>query len=421
MDILMPQLGETVTEGKVVTWYKSVGDSVAAGDSLFEIETDKTTMEVPTTVAGVLSSILVQVGATVPVGAVVAVLAGSATPAQETAKPETAATKTTIAKSVALDPFNAVRTPEKTFGPATLSNGAKATPLARRLAVSQGIDLATIKGSGPHGRVVAKDVRVVEAGNNEALHAAPAASAASAATTAQIKRLFADIPFEEIPLDGMRKTIARRLLEAKQTVPHFYLTSDIEMDKLLALRGEANAHSGGLYKLSVNDFVIKALALALRKVPQANVVWAEDRLLRFKRSDIGVAVAIEGGLITPIVRSADAKSIGAISQEMKTLAELARLKSLKPAEYQGGSIAVSNLGMYGVRSFSAIINPPQAAILAVGAADRRPLEGPDGQIRFGSVMTATLSCDHRAIDGALGAQLLAAFKELMQSPIAMLV
>ena len=423
MDILMPQLGETVTEGKIITWYKSVGDAVAAGDSLFEIETDKTSMEVPTTIDGVLSEIRVQSGATVPVGAVVAVLAGSGDPKQTKVG---AAVSPPAAKAQVQDPFNAVRTPEKTFGPATLANGVKATPVARRLAAMNGIDLSRINGSGPHGRVVAKDVKNAEPGSSAPGSDAPNGAAqvsqpAAGPSVAHVKALFADVPYEEVALDGMRRTIARRLLEAKQTVPHFYVNVDVGMDKLAALRAEINAQAGGMYKLSVNDFVIRAVALSLQRVPQANAVWAEDRMLRFARSDIGVAVAIEGGLITPIVRGAESKSLSAISTEMKTLAERARAKSLKPGEYQGGSFSISNLGMYGVRSFSAIINPPQSAILAVGAAERRPLEAPDGSVYFGSVMTATLSCDHRVIDGAVGAQFLAAFKDLMQSPLALLL
>jgi pyruvate dehydrogenase E2 component (dihydrolipoamide acetyltransferase) len=249
---------------------------------------------------------------------------------------------------------------------------------------------------------------------------------ASGASPAQVKALYQGIDYEEVPLDGMRKTIAARLTEAKQTIPHFYLTMDIELDALLNLREEANAGAPKkgcelAYKLSVNDFVIKALALALQRVPAANAVWAGDRILRFKRSDVGVAVALDGGLITPVVRNAEQKSLSAISNEMRELAARARDKKLKPAEYQGGASAISNLGMYGVREFSAIINPPQSSILAVGAVARRPVEAQDGSVRFESQMTVTLSCDHRVIDGALGAQLLAALKGYLEQPVTMLV
>jgi pyruvate dehydrogenase E2 component (dihydrolipoamide acetyltransferase) len=426
MDILMPQLGETVTEGTITTWYKTVGDIVAAGDSLFEIETDKTSMEVPTSVAGVLSEIRVEAGKTVPVGTIVAVLGAAALGTADTKKANGAAAGSASAAGSApaakVDPFNAVRTPEKTFGPATLANGVKATPVARRLAVQGGVDIATVKGSGPHGRVVAKDVKNAN-GRPAPVRVeepSPAVTLAASATSAQVKALFADVPHQEIALDGMRKTIARRLLEAKQTVPHFYLSADVEMDKLARLRTEMNEQASGLFRLSVNDFIIKALAQALQRVPGANAVWAEDRILQFAHSDVGVAVAVDGGLFTPIIRGAEKKSMSVLSNEMKSLAERARSKSLKPNEYQGGSISISNLGMYGVRSFSAIINPPQSAILAVGAADRRPLEAADGSMRFGSVMSVTLSCDHRVIDGALGAQLLGAFKDLMQTPLALL-
>lgn len=420
MDILMPQLGETVAEGTITSWYKSVGDVVAAGDNLFEIETDKTSMEVPTTVAGVLAEIRVAAGTTVPVGSIVAVLTGAgAAAAAPAAKASVATAPTTTRAAAPLDPFNAVRTPERNFGPATLASGAKATPVARRLASELSVDLNTITGSGPHGRVVARDVQA--AGQSPVATPASAPSLATNATAAAVKALFTGVPFEEVAIDGMRRTIARRLLEAKQTIPHFYLTSDVLLDRLNSVRTEANAQANGLYKFSVNDFIIKALALALQRVPEANAVWAEDRILRFKQSDVGVAVAIDGGLITPVVRQAETRSLRAISQEMKTLAERARTKSLKPAEYQGGSISISNLGMYGVRSFAAIVNPPQAAILAVGAAERRPIEGKDGTVQFASVMTVTLSCDHRVIDGALGAQLLAAFKELMEAPFSLFV
>jgi pyruvate dehydrogenase E2 component (dihydrolipoamide acetyltransferase) len=423
MDVLMPQLGETVAEGKIVKWFKSVGDVVAAGEVLFEIETDKTSMEVPSMDGGVLAEIKVREGETVPVSSVVAVMSGAsvAAPAAAaapavTAQPASAPTALATAQASApvrreLDPFDAVKTPEKNFGPATLANGAKVTPLARRLAAQGGVELSKLQGSGPRGRVVAADVR-------RSSTATSAASAASGATADQVMAMYADAPYEEVPLDPMRRTIARRLTESKQTVPHFYLTAEVEIEDLLAVRRQLK--DGGV-PVSVNDFVVRAFALALQQVPAANAVWAEDRVLQFTRSDVGVAVAVEGGLFTPVVRGANTKSLSAISAEVRDLAARARERRLKPDEYQGGSASVSNLGMYGVKAFAAIVNPPQATILAVGAAERRPVETADGGFRFVSKMTVTLSADHRVVDGALAAQLLAAFKALIENPISVLV
>jgi pyruvate dehydrogenase E2 component (dihydrolipoamide acetyltransferase) len=442
MDVLMPQLGETVAEGKITKWFKSAGDAVKPGDNLFEIETDKVSMEVPSTSAGVLAEIRVGAGEVAPVGAVVAVIAGQA---GATASPQAAATgappKTPVAPAriatapatpaavsarplsapVKLDPFFEVRTPERNFGPAKLTGGNHITPLARRLASEAGIDLARVTGSGPHGRIVARDIETAGAA---AKHAAPAAAGASAE---QVKALYRDTPFEEVPLDGMRRTIAARLMQAKQTIPHFYLTADLEIGRFLALREEANAAAPKdkdgrtSFKLSVNDLVIKAWAAALQRVPAANAVWAEDRILRFKQSDIGIAVAIEGGLLTPVVRQAETKSLSAISAEVRELAERARAKKLKPNEYQGGASAISNLGMYGIREFAAIINPPHATILAVGAARRQAVETKEGGVAFASMMTVTLSCDHRVVDGALGAELIAALRGFVEQPVTMLV
>jgi pyruvate dehydrogenase E2 component (dihydrolipoamide acetyltransferase) len=313
-----------------------------------------------------------------------------------------------------------VRTPARNFGPARLSGGTSITPLARRLASEAGIDLSRLRGSGPHGRIVARDI---EAAPRPAAHA-PLAQDLGAD---QVKALFDPAGYEEVPLDSMRKTIAVRLQQAKQTIPHFYLTTDIAIDRLMALREEANAGApkdrdgNAAFKLSLNDFIIRALAQALQQVPAANAAWAGDRILRFKHSDIGVAVALDGGLIAPIVRNAEVKSLSALSAEMKGLAARARDKKLKPAEYQGGSSAISNLGMYGVREFAAIINPPQATILAIGASRRQAIERPDGGVAFASILTATLSCDHRVVDGAVGAQLLAAIKALLETPVTMLV
>lgn len=438
MDILMPQLGETVTEGKITKWFKTAGDAIKPGDNLFEIETDKTSMEVPATSAGVLSEIRVLEGDVAPVGAVVAVIAGdgaaaspapASTPAPRKAfaAPAKAAVAATpmpaysAHEQTPLDPFHAVRTPERNFGPARLPGGGTITPLARRLAAQSGIDLGSVSPSGPGGRIVAQDVEnaMAKVGNLLPQAAAPLARGASAD---QVKAQFAPGSYEEIPLDGMRRTIATRLVEAKQTVPHFYLTADVDIGRVMAVRAEANIVQAGFgVKLSINDFVIRALALALQRVPAANAVWAEDRILRFKASDIGVAVSIDGGLITPVIRNAQTKGVAAISAEMKELASRAREKKLKPQEYQGGTSAVSNLGMYGVREFAAIINPPQATILAVGAGQRRPVEAEDGGVKFADQMTVTLSCDHRVVDGALGAELLAAFKMFVEHPVGMMV
>jgi pyruvate dehydrogenase E2 component (dihydrolipoamide acetyltransferase) len=443
MNILMPQLGETVAEGKITKWFKAAGDAVKPGDNLFEIETDKVSMEVPATEAGVLSEIRVPEGEVAPVGAVVGVIGdGTGGAASATAKPATSAAAApkapTTAPSVAdrapppvnapqqpikLDPFFEVRTPERNFGPARLSGGIFVTPLARRLASEAGIDLSRLRGSGPHGRIVARDVETAPRPT-----AAPGLAALAEGPSAdQVKALFDPAGYEEVPLDAMRKTIAARLTQAKQTIPHFYLTADITIDRLIAVREEANAAAAKdrdgnpAFKLSLNDFVIRALALALQRVPAANAAWAGDRMLRFKHSDIGVAVALDSGLIAPIIRNAEVKSLSAISAEMRELAARAREKKLKPADYQGGSSAISNLGMYGVREFSAIINPPQATILAVGAARRQAVERADGGVAFASMLAATLSCDHRVVDGALGAELLAAIKSLLEAPVTMLV
>ena len=441
MDVLMPQLGETVAEGKIVKWFKAAGDSVKPGDNLFEIETDKTSMEVPSITAGTLSEIRFQVGEVAKVGAVVAVISGAGAAASPAAARSTneppkapvapvpavtpAVHSTPMPRPAApMDPFREVRTPERNYGPAKLASGTVVTPLARRLAGERGIDLSRVSGSGPHGRIVARDVE--QAAPGATVGAAPAAMA-SGASAAQVKALYEGIAYEEMPLDSMRRTIATRLVEAKQTIPHFYLTADLDSGRLIAMREEANAaapkNKDGqpAFKLSLNDFIIKAWAAALQRIAAANAVWAGDRILRFQHSDIGVAVALEGGLITPVVRNAEAKSLTAISAEMRDLAERARHKKLRPNEYQGGSSAISNLGMYGVREFSAIINPPHATILAVGATRRAPVEADDGSVRFISQLTVTLSCDHRVVDGALGAELLAAFKDFIEKPVTALV
>ncbi|MPZ39568.1 MAG: pyruvate dehydrogenase complex dihydrolipoamide acetyltransferase [Rhizobiales bacterium] len=468
MDVLMPQLGETVAEGKITKWFKSAGDAVKPGDNLFEIETDKVSMEVPSTTTGTLAEIRVGVGEVALVGAVVAVIAGEGAATQQQAAKAEAPPALIAAKAdphlnppplagegregatlglrlrgderpsssaptapIPLDPFFEVRTPERNFGPARIG-GNTITPLARRLAGEAGIDLSRITPSGPHGRIVAGDVEAA-IGTQARAGAPPRGPSA-----AEVMALYRDVPFEEAPLDGMRKTIATRLVQAKQTIPHFYLTADVDIGLLLKLREDANAATLPLpypppqagegrvgatpvYRLSINDLVIKMWAAALQRVPAANAVWAEDRILRFTHSDIGIAVAIEGGLITPVIRQAELKSLSAISAEMSELAERARSRKLKPAEYQGGSSAISNLGMYGVREFAAIINPPHATILAVGASRRQAVEKDDGGVGFVSMMTVTLSCDHRVVDGALGAELLAAFKGLVERPTTALV
>jgi len=437
MDVLMPQLGETVAEGKITKWFKSPGDDVKPGDHLFEIETDKVSMEVPSTTTGVLAEIRVPAGAVAPVGAVVGIIADGAgtTASVPTAAPPRQSADIVIPRDtgaaaiaaearspVALDPFFEVRTPERNYGPARLPGGATVTPLARRLAGEAGIDLSQLRGSGPRGRIVARDITQAPRAER-----GPTVVSAAEPTAAAIKALFEPGSFQEIPLDGMRRTIAARLTQAAQTIPHFYLTTDADIGRLIALREEANnaapkdQNGNPTFKFSLNDFIIRALALALQSVPAANAVWAGDRLLRFTRSDIGVAVALEGGLITPVIRRAEGKSLSVISAEMKDLSARAHDKKLSPAEYQGGSAAISNLGMYGVREFSAIINPPHATILAVGAARRQAIEKDDGGIIFASLLSLTLSCDHRVVDGALGAELLAAIKRLIESPVTMLV
>ena len=433
----MPQLGETVAEGKITKWFKAAGDAVTPGDNLFEIETDKTSMEVPSTTSGTLTEIRFKVGDVAKVGAVVAVISGAgaaatSAPASQPPKAPAAARVVPAAPLAAvhstpmprpaapMDPFHAVRTPERNYGPAKLASGTTVTPLARRLAGERGIDLTRIFGSGPHGRIVAVDVERAAPGI-----ATPAM--ATGASAAQVKALYEGVTYEEVPLDSMRRTIATRLAEAKQTIPHFYLTADLDAGRLIAMREEANAAAPKdktgqpAFKLSLNDFIIKTWAAALQRIPSANAVWAGDRILRFRSSDIGIAVALDGGLITPVIRNANSKSVTTISAEMRDLADRARQKKLRPNEYQGGSSAISNLGMYGVREFSAIINPPHATILAVGATRRAPVEADDGSVKFISQMTVTLSCDHRVVDGALGAELLASFKDFIEKPVTALV
>jgi pyruvate dehydrogenase E2 component (dihydrolipoamide acetyltransferase) len=443
MDVLMPQLGETVAEGKITKWFKTAGDAVKPGDNLFEIETDKTSMEVPAIAAGVLTEIRVPEGDIALVGAVVAVISGAgaaaspsssppAATAQQPAPPARAAAPAPSAvlapkpassqQPIKLDPFREVRTPERNFGPARLAGGTIVTPLARRLAAEAGIDLGQLAPS-TNGRISARDIEAVTA---KGARARQPADRGPAVDPQRIIALYEPGSFEELALDNMRRTIATRLTEAVQTIPHFYLSIDLTTERLIEIRQETNATAAKAadgepaYRLSLNDFLIKAWGLALRRVPAANAVWAHDRILRFSQSDIGIAVATEGGLLTPVIRKADAKSVIEISAEMKDLSARARARRLKPNEYQGGASAISNLGMYGVRDFAAIINPPHATILAVGATERRPIETADG-FRFVSRMTVTLSCDHRIVDGALGGELLNVFKSLVEHPVGLLV
>ncbi len=435
MDVLMPQLGETVSEGKVLVWYKKVGDKVSPGENLFEIETEKVSMEVPSTVGGTLQEIRVAVDETAPVGAVVAVIAeegGQAAasapqpstdklPASQPAPQRAAAAPSAPAVAAPayvarkLEPFKEVFTPERNYGAARLG-GVETTPYARRLAAELGVSLSSLRGSGPNGRILAKDVEAQRG------KGAQAQTGARAGAPDQIKAQYEAGTYQEQPVDGMRRAIARRLTESKQTIPHFYLTIDLDVDALMAVREQRNAslpsHASG--KLSVNDLVIKAWAEALSEVPRANAVWAEESILQFDRSDIGVAIAVDGGLVTPVVRSADTKSVWDISRDVKDFATRARSKKLKATDLQGGASAISNLGMYGVREFSAIINPPQSTVLAVGAVQRRPTETPEGEVRVATFMTVTLSCDHRVVDGALGAELLAALRDIVQQRAATL-
>lgn len=422
-EILMPALSPTMEEGTLAKWHVKEGDTVASGDILAEIETDKATMEFEAVDEGVIGKIVIAEGTEgVKVNAVIAVLLEDGESADDIG-----AVSETPAAAAPSDDKPKSEEPAKTAAApaASKKDGERifATPLARRIAADKGLDLAAIKGSGPHGRIVKADVEGATAAPKAA--AAPAASAAAAMASGPssdaVIKMYDGRPFEEVKLDGMRKIIAARLTEAKQSVPHFYLRRDIKLDALLKFRGQLNKQleSRGV-KLSVNDFIIKACALALQQVPEANAVWAGDRTLKFTKSDVAVAVAIEGGLFTPVLRDSEMKSLSALSSEMKDLATRARDRKLAPHEYQGGSFAISNLGMFGIDNFDAIINPPHSAILAVGAGTRKPIVGVDGELTVGTVMSTTLSVDHRVIDGALGANLLNAIKDNLENPMTML-
>lgn len=447
INITMPALSPTMEEGNLAKWLVKEGDQVSAGDVIAEIETDKATMEVEAVDEGTVGKIVVAAGtAGVKVNELIAVLledgedassidtsGGSAAPASSSggdkapAVPESSPAIEVGAKA-ATDPVPAPKAAD--------GNRIFSSPLARRLAQLNGLDLKALSGSGPHGRIVKRDIEAaLAAGTGKAAPAAAAAEAPKAAavpamatgpSAEQVLKLFDKDSYELVPHDGMRKTIAKRLTESKQTIPHFYVSVDCELDALLALRAQLNDAAAKdkegkpAYKLSVNDMTIKALALALRDVPDANVSWTDDNMVMHKHADVGVAVSIPGGLITPIIRRAEEKPLSVISNEMKDYGKRAKERKLKPEEYQGGTTAVSNMGMMGVKNFSAVVNPPHATILAVGAGEKRPVVK-NGELAVATVMSVTLSTDHRCVDGALGAELLAAFKGYIENPMSMLV
>ncbi|NSX56244.1 pyruvate dehydrogenase complex dihydrolipoamide acetyltransferase [Parasulfitobacter algicola] len=435
-EILMPALSPTMEEGTLAKWLVKEGDTVSSGDLLAEIETDKATMEFEAVDEGVVGKIMVAEGTEgVKVNTPIAVLLEDGESADDIG--DTSAPKSKASSNAAPAEGSDKTDPAKGYGrgdtdaspaPAAPKSDSGdrvfASPLARRIAKDKGLDLSQIKGSGPKGRIVKADVE-----NATSMPKAEAPKAASISSTPAstgqssdaVVKMYEGREYEEIPLNGMRKTIAARLTEAKQTIPHFYLRRDIQLDALLKFRSQLNKQLEGRdVKLSVNDFIIKACALALQSVPTANAVWAGDRVLQLKPSDVAVAVAIEGGLFTPVLKDAEMKSLSALSAEMKDLATRARDRKLAPHEYQGGSFAISNLGMFGIDNFDAVINPPHGAILAVGAGVKKPVVGDDGELAVATVMSVTLSVDHRVIDGALGAELLSAIKENLENPMVML-
>jgi len=463
INITMPALSPTMEEGNLAKWLVKEGDKVSPGDVIAEIETDKATMEVEAVDEGTMAKIVVPEGTEgVKVNALIAVLAEEGEDAAAAAKAagsdggaKEAKAETSVKKEEAAEPPEESKPAERpavqssgngaakadavgTADTAPKEDGARlfASPLARRIAKDAGIDLAQLSGSGPHGRVVKADVEAAakagmrgQASTEQAAMAAASTPSVKPMSDDAILKLFEEGSYELAPHDGMRKTIARRLVEAKSTIPHFYLTLDCQIDALLELRKQLNAAApmvktengeAPAYKLSVNDMIIKAMAAALMAVPEANVSWTEANMVKHKHADVGVAVSIPGGLITPIVRKADQKTLSVISNEMKDLASRARGRKLKPEEYQGGTTAVSNLGMFGIKDFAAVINPPHATILAIGAGEERAVVR-NGQIEVANMMTVTLSTDHRAVDGALGAELLAAFKRVIENPMSMLV
>ncbi len=439
-EILMPALSPTMEEGTLAKWLVKEGDVVKSGQILCEIETDKATMEFEAVDEGTIGKILIADGTGgVKVNTAIAVLLDegeSMADVPKAAAPKAEAKAESVPASPDPGPSLPASPATATASPAPVADGKRvfASPLARRIAREKGLDLGSVTGSGPHGRIVRADVEGAQAApkaeaKTQASAAAPPSTAPSAAKPAMasgmsaetVLKMYADRDFTEMPLDGMRRTIAARLTEAKQTIPHFYLRRSVRLDALMAFREQLNKTLEGRgVKLSVNDFIIKACAMALQAVPDCNAVWAGDRILRLKPSDVAVAVAIEGGLFTPVLRDADKKSLSALSAEMKDLAGRAKTKKLAPHEYQGGSFAISNLGMMGIENFDAVINPPHGSILAVGAGIKTPVVMADGTVGVANVMSMTLSVDHRVIDGALGAAFLKAVVEALENPMAML-
>ena len=418
INIQMPALSPTMEEGTLAKWLVKEGDSVESGDVMAEIETDKATMEFEAVDEGVIGKIIVSEGSTgIKVNEIIAILLEDG---EDSSDIETndAENKQDVVDIIKNDEKIPVVKSEKT-GLSSSKERIFATPLARRIAKSTNVDLANIKGSGPYGRIVKADV---QSNNVNASEKTPITQITSSVTSETIKTMYKDREFAEIPLDGMRKVIANRLTEAKQTIPHFYLRKSVNLDKLLIVRSEMNT---GLIdqgiKISVNDFIIKASSLALQDIPQANVVWAQDRILQMTSSDVAVAVSVEGGLYTPVIFDSEKKTLSSLSLEIKDLASRARDKKLLPNEYQGGSFAISNLGMMGIENFDAVINPPHGSILAVGAGTKKPIVKEDGTISVATVMSLTLSVDHRAIDGALGAEFLAKITNYLENPLTMLV
>ncbi len=418
IEILMPALSPTMTEGNLAKWHKSEGDAVAPGDIIAEIETDKATMEIEAVDEGTLAKILVAEGTEgVAVNTPIALMLEEGEDASALDAAPTAPSPPPAAPAAAEAPApQAAPTP-------TVEKGDRvfASPLARRMAKQAGLALDGLTGSGPHGRIVKADIEAALSGGAPAPVAAPAAAPAPAAPMAEAPGM---PPFSEIPHSAMRKVIARRLSESKREAPHFYLTVDCDIDALLATRKELNGRSPAegpdAYRISVNDFIIRAAALALRKVPAANASWTDEAIRLYEAADISVAVAIPDGLITPVIRNADGKGLAEISRAMKDLAGRARDGKLMPEEYQGGTFSISNLGMFGIKEFAAVINPPQGAILAVGAGEQRPVVK-DGALAIATMMSCTLSIDHRVVDGSAGAEFMAAFKGFIEDPLTMLL
>jgi len=418
INIQMPALSPTMEEGTLAKWLVKEGDTVESGDVMAEIETDKATMEFEAVDEGVIGKIIVPEGSTgIKVNEIIAILLEDGENSSDI-ETNDAENKQDVVDIIKNDEKIPVVKSEKT-GLSSSKERIFATPLARRIAKSTNVDLANIKGSGPYGRIVKADV---QSNNVNASEKTPITQITSSVTSETIKTMYKDREFAEIPLDGMRKVIANRLTEAKQTIPHFYLRKSVNLDKLLIIRSEMNA---GLIdqgiKISVNDFIVKASSLALQDIPQANVVWAQDRILQMTSSDVAVAVSVEGGLFTPVIFDSEKKTLSSLSLEIKDLASRARKKKLSPNEYQGGSFAISNLGMMGVENFDAVINPPHGSILAVGAGTKKPIVKEDGAISAATIMSLTLSVDHRAIDGALGAEFLARITHYLENPLTMLV